>query len=213
MKQSKIFGSCSAVLLLAISLAACKKDLDVLAEQLAFDATCDSTPFFRESASICRRPAFDPTKVCTTITGGGTSSAFNASGCVACSAEGAAMAIDNNFETGAKVSLPPSAAALGQPGFRAIAQKGTIYPAGSTVGIVLSNGQTQAGLQAQTYLDGVLQESAGGSTQVFKEGGLVTVAYKTSKDFDAVELKMTAAKPDGSENLDILEFCSNTRVP
>lgn len=197
--------SICASLFYCVLLAAC----DIGPDKIIDDALC-SDKIFRENDPQCLGREFDPARVCTTISGGGSTTQFASSACIGCSVSDPAKAIDNRFDTWAIIRIP--AAAVAGPSFRAIAQDGIVYSAGNLAAAVLPNGEPRR-FHILTYLDGTLQEDGTGKGASYMEGGRMTVAIKTTKPFDAVELKVDPANTGSEQAEEVLEFCSNTRLP
>lgn len=200
-------------ILSCVALTACRSGFDELAEDISKQTLC-ANDLYRQNTALCRRAQYDPTKVCRTISGGGTTTKFDMQNCFACTVQTSENAIDNNFATSAKVNLPPAPSAVGAPVFSAISQLGIVYPAGNRAAAILELGSFRdAELQLVTFLSGAIQEDATSNSSIFVEGGLTTVSFKTSKPFDAVGLRTIAVKTDGQESLPVLEFCNDTTVP
>jgi hypothetical protein len=200
-------------ILSCVALTACNSGFREFAENIPEQALC-SNELYRQNTALCRRAQYDPTKVCRTISGGGTTTKFDMKNCFACTVQMPENAIDNNFATSATVNLPPGPSALDAPVFSAISQIGIVYPAGNRAAAVLELGSFRdARLELVTFLSGAIQEDAASNSSIFVEGGLTTVSFKTSKPFDAVGLRAIAVKADGQESLPVVEFCNDTTVP
>lgn len=101
---------------------------------------------------------------------------------------------------------------MGSIAFRAVAQDGIAYAAGNIAAALLRSGPPSNRVHVLTYLDGVLQDDGTNTSTTIIEGGTTTVAYRTTKPFDAVEFKFDA--PTGTpDSADVVEFCSDADVP
>ena len=152
---------------------------------------------------------------CNSISGGGTRTSMSISpGCMNCNVAAAAQAIDGQVSSFATLNMPASSA--GSVTLRATAQGGTVFPAGSPVGMVhsISYGPSVGlAISLVTYAGGVQQEQfnfnsgSGSSTQSPDAPGRAT--FNTSRQYDAVELNFTRTGGSGVVEARLHEFCSN----
>ena len=144
-------------------------------------------------------------KSCTSITGGSTSVAFSQSSCPSCTIDNAPRAIDGSQESFASMTLP--GLTIGSAALKATSQSGLVFPAGQTAAVVLTDGPAYSRLHLRTYLASVLQEQTSGSTVT--QENLTIFGFKTTKQFDAVELSVDGAATSTAEVVQIREFCSD----
>lgn len=147
-------------------------------------------------------------KSCVSITGGSTTTQFNANNCSNCTVSEAPKAIDGDRASFATLSLP--AASLGSAALRAVAQTGTVFPAGRVAAAVLTPGPPNNRLRVTTYLGGTLQET--GRLSSVTQEGVEIIGFKTSQQFDAVEFTVVGRGTTGdtaAESVQVREFCSD----
>lgn len=129
-------------------------------------------------------------KSCVTNSGGNTTTAFNSNNCSDCTVSDRERAIDGNRETFATVGLPM--VAVGSAALRAQAQQGLVFPAGQVAAAVISEGPDMGRLHIRTYLMNVFQEESALSSTTQEQVSIV--GFKTTKQFDQVELLMMDAR-------------------
>ncbi len=78
--------------------------------------------------------------------------------------------------------------------------------------MIINDSPNPAKYAVLTYLSGTLQEDGSSKMQQYKEGGLTTAGFTTTKPFDAVEVKLTPANNGSEETTPVLEFCSDTQM-
>jgi len=206
-----------SIAMAAMLLAACgggTNDAPVTPSADASDAGAD--------ASISTSSA----AFCDSISGGGAKVTSSVDpGCIGCSISNLLAAADGDLSTSASVQIgieiPTEGASI-----RATAQPGVVFPAGNhaTAAVTENLGGTtltilDSGLELRTYLGGVLQETASdlheydcatcgpGSTPYS------AVSFRTTKQFDAVELFMdpgTNSSGLTGPNFEVFEICSNS---
>ncbi len=132
---------------------------------------------------------------------GGTTLAIP--GCVGCKIVSADLAIDGLADTYASMNFS-SFDVAGSGVLRATAQPGVVFPAGNMAGAMMELvGGLHHAMIIVTYLGSAVQEIANGQSI----GGEPLRVFKTTKDFDAVEIQIHA--PEGSPygEYRVYEFC------
>lgn len=213
---------------------------------LAVQGTAQAGPA-RELARSGNRTA-----ACDSISGGKSTVTTTVDpGCTRCSASDAASAADGQARSFSGLTVLSAASVAQGIAIRATAQPGIVYPAGKRAGVFLtmpdnnpdgdnidSGGSTSFGLA--TYLDGKLQDSAGGHNRgriingpdrgneyFTNDRGLPDyyAYFETTKPFDAVEVfisdtTVSIANKDvarkevtvGAAPYKIYEICSDGKV-
>ena len=149
---------------------------------------------------------------CDTITGG--SSQFTSSCASGCTIANPQAAADGNLDTSADIT-PVAGATSDSATFRATAQSGIVYPAGSKPGVMLTQPPFDSTANdVVTYLNGAMQERmSGNSTAAIQPGGGGANAYFTftsTKQFNAVEFTTTNSWGSGKSPVyRVFEICSN----
>lgn len=133
-----------------------------------------------------------------------------------CSVNFHGAAIDGDLATYATLTMAPTAG--GRVSFRATAQDGVTYPAGTPAAVVYGltrtdGNSTSTAETISTYLDGTLQQTSNTGSNNGVTGGNVSPgrhAMSTFLPFDAIEV--TYAQSGGTANVEvqIYEFCTST---
>ena len=146
---------------------------------------------------------------CVTISGGATQTAFSSSGCVGCSTADQAAAIDNNFDTAARINFPANS--TGSASLQATAQSGITYAGGNIAAVALGQGPVGSRITVSTYMGAALQDDGTLSTSFVDRNGAAIAYIRTTRPFNAVRYTITS-RGGGTETVGIREFCSNART-
>lgn len=157
---------------------------------------------------------------CVSISGGNTRINFNTStsNCTGCEMQDSSKAIDGNLDSHAVATF--SLSGVGSFPIRATAQAGTVFTSGARPGIKINFQQnpteaTAVGFSLSTYLNDVEQEvialkAAGACDSCDATDRILRGDTVTTKQFDALEIRLSRSAPGTEKSIKLYEFCSDS---